>query len=58
VRESLEKALHNPPPAKAASCYDLAPDLAGAVKDLPQDLADNPKIHGRLRPVRRMRMPD
>jgi hypothetical protein len=43
VRESLENALHNPSPARAASCYDLARDLAGAVKGLPKDLADNPK---------------
>ena len=27
----------------AVSCYDLARDLAGTVKGLPKDLADNPK---------------
>ena len=43
VRESLEKGLHEQPPAGAASCYDLARDLAGTVKGLPRDLADNPK---------------
>jgi predicted transcriptional regulator len=43
VRESLEKALRKRPSTKAASCYDLARDLAGAVKGLPKDLADNPK---------------
>ena len=43
VRESLEKALRKPSAAGAASCYDLARDLAGSVKGLPKDLADNPK---------------
>jgi predicted transcriptional regulator len=42
VRESLEKALRGQSPA-IASCYDLARDLAGAVKGLHKDLADNPK---------------
>jgi len=43
VRESLERELHEEPPAGAVSCYDLARDLAGTVKGLPKDLADNPK---------------
>jgi predicted DNA-binding protein len=43
VRESLEKGLHEQPLAGAVSCYDLARDLAGSVKGLPKDLADNPK---------------
>jgi predicted transcriptional regulator len=43
VRESLEKGLHEQPSTRAVSCYDLARDLAGAVKGLPKDLADNPK---------------
>lgn len=43
VRESLEKALHQPSPAGVVSCYDLARDLAGTMKGLPKDLADNPK---------------
>jgi hypothetical protein len=43
VRESLEKALRKQPPSRAVSCYDLARDLAGAIKGLPEDLADNPK---------------
>ncbi len=43
VRESLEKALHQPSQAGGTSCYDLSGDLAGAVKGLPEDLADNPK---------------
>jgi hypothetical protein len=42
VRESLEKALRQPSTG-VASCYELARDLAGAVKDLPRDLAVNPK---------------
>jgi len=42
VRESLEKALRETPPG-AASCYDLARDLAGSVKGMPADLADNLK---------------
>lgn len=43
VKESLEKGLHESPSARAVSCYDLARDLAGSVKGLPRDLADNPK---------------
>jgi predicted DNA-binding protein len=43
VRESPERALHQPPQARAVSCYDLARDLAGSIKGLPKDLADNPK---------------
>jgi len=43
VRESLDAALHKPRQGGAVSCYDLARDLAGAVKDLPKDLAENPK---------------
>ena len=43
VRESLEKALHPRSPDSAASCYDLAADLAGTLKGLPRDLAENPK---------------
>jgi hypothetical protein len=43
VRESLEKGLHEQPAAGAVSCYDLARDLAGTVKGLPKDLANNPK---------------
>jgi hypothetical protein len=48
VRESLEKGLHEQPPVGAASCYDLARDLAGTVKGLPKDLADNPKYMERF----------
>ena len=43
VRESLEKALRQRSRRGAASCYDLARDLAGTVKGLPRDLAKNPK---------------
>ena len=43
MRESLEKGLHEQPAAGAASCYDLARNLAGTVKGLPKDLAVNPK---------------
>ena len=43
VRESLEKALRKEPPAGAVSCYDLARDLAGSLKGLPEDLAENPE---------------
>jgi hypothetical protein len=43
VRESLEKALGKQNGDSAVSCYDLARDLAGSVKGLPKDLADNPK---------------
>jgi hypothetical protein len=43
VRKSLEKGLYEQPSAGTVSCYDLARDLAGTVKGLPKDLADNPK---------------
>jgi hypothetical protein len=43
VREGVESALRKPPPSGAVSCYDLSADLAGAIKDLPEDLADNPR---------------
>ena len=42
VRESLERALSKESPAGAVSCYDLARDLAGSVRELPEDLATNP----------------
>ena len=43
MRESLEQALRKQSPPGAVSCHDLARDLAGKVKGLPTDLADNPK---------------
>jgi Arc/MetJ-type ribon-helix-helix transcriptional regulator len=43
VRESLERALREDSTPGAASCYELARDLAGALRGLPKDLADNPK---------------
>ena len=41
VRESLEAALRQR--RRAASCFDLAQDLAGSLKGLPRDLAHDPK---------------
>jgi predicted transcriptional regulator len=43
VRESLEAALRRRPRRSAATCYDLARDLAGTIKGLRRDLASNPK---------------
>jgi hypothetical protein len=43
VRESLVRGLLEQASTAAGSCYDLARDLAGSVKGLPKDLADNPK---------------
>jgi predicted transcriptional regulator len=43
VRKSVEAALRRRPRRSAASCYDLARDLAGTIKGLPRDLASNPK---------------
>jgi Arc/MetJ-type ribon-helix-helix transcriptional regulator len=43
IRESLEKALETQSRSGASSCYDLARDLAGSVKGLPEDLAENSK---------------
>jgi predicted transcriptional regulator len=43
VRESLENALRKQSSDASISCYDLARDLAGSLKGLPADLADNPK---------------
>ena len=43
VRDSLEAALQKPPRVKSLSCYDLARDLAGKVKGLPEDLVENPE---------------
>ena len=43
VRESLETALRRRPKRRAASCFDVARDLAGSIKGLPSDLAHNAK---------------
>lgn len=43
VREGLKKTLRTQSPAGAVSCFDLARDLAGTVKGLPEDVADDPK---------------
>jgi hypothetical protein len=47
VRESLEEAFRKQAAAEVVSCYDLSRDLAGGLKGLPKDLADNPAyMHG------------
>ena len=43
IRESLTRVLYEQASARKASCYDVAADLAGTVKGLPEDLADDPK---------------
>jgi hypothetical protein len=43
IRESLEKAFQTTLGAGGPSCYDLARDLAGAVRSLPRDLAEDLK---------------
>jgi hypothetical protein len=42
VRECVEKVLLTPRKDMAASCLDLASDLAGCLKG-PRDIATNPK---------------
>jgi predicted transcriptional regulator len=42
VRDSVERALRQTT-SGASSCYELARDLAGSIKRMPKDLADNPK---------------
>lgn len=42
IRECVEKALPAPRKDCAASCFDLARDLAGCLKG-PRDIATNPK---------------
>jgi predicted transcriptional regulator len=48
VRQSLETALRRQPRRTAASCYDLARDLAGSVHGLQPDLAHNPQYMDRF----------
>jgi len=43
VRESLETVLRRRSGRGRATCFDLARDLAGSLKGLPHDLANNPK---------------
>ena len=43
IRESLTMVLYVQASARKSSCYDVAADLAGTVKGLPEDLADDPK---------------
>lgn len=57
ILESLERAFDQPP-RLGLSCYDLAHDLVGAVKGLPEDLADDPRHlaeFGHATPARRRR---
>ena len=39
VREGLSRVLYE----QTSCCYDLAVDLAGVAKGLPEDLANDPK---------------
>jgi hypothetical protein len=43
VRESLVKKFSAESATSAPSCYDVAHDLAGSVRGLPEDLAVNPE---------------
>ncbi len=43
IREGLQAVLRRHPVSRKPSCYDLARDLAGSIKGLPEDLAINPK---------------
>jgi hypothetical protein len=43
VRECIEKSLSSRKTPGQPNCYDLARDLAGSIKNLPKDLATNPK---------------
>jgi hypothetical protein len=43
VRESLLRTVQEQTSGGKASCYDVARDLAGTVKGLPEDLADDPR---------------
>jgi hypothetical protein len=43
IRESLVRVLYEQASARPPSCYDVALDLAGTVKGLPEDLAADPK---------------
>ena len=43
VRECLENSLASMKTPGQPHCYDLARDLAGSIKNLPRDLATNPK---------------
>ncbi|MGA2735866.1 MAG: hypothetical protein ABSG65_00265 [Bryobacteraceae bacterium] len=43
MRESLAKRFSRESTVGAPSCYDLARDLAGSVRGLPEDLAVNPE---------------
>lgn len=43
VRESLERALHPINSRSPESCFDIARGMAGSIKGLPEDLADEPR---------------
>jgi hypothetical protein len=43
IRQSLEKSFQEELPGGTPSCYDLSRDLVGSLKNLPEDLAVNPK---------------
>jgi hypothetical protein len=43
IREGLRKHLPEQAATGEVSCYDLARDLAGSIKGLPKDLAENRK---------------
>jgi len=47
LREAIALVLGKPAPegllVRAVSCFDLARDLAGSIKGLPEDLALDPK---------------
>ena len=43
VRESLENSLHGTRSVGTRTCYEMARDLAGSIKGLPKDLAENPE---------------
>jgi hypothetical protein len=42
IRESLEMSLSPFAKTNSPSCFDMASDLAGSIRGLPSDLADNP----------------
>ena len=43
IRESLVRVLSEQEADRTPSCYDLAKDLCGIIKGLPEDLETNPK---------------
>ncbi len=43
VRKALENELFPDPSVAEPSCFDLAHDLAGSIKGLPNDIATHPR---------------